>query len=173
MKIESASAMRAEMRSQGVIMAYNGEISDELMITLAEILKRRVGSEVDPKRSRSVFAVFMEGVQNLIWHSVAPERAAGMVIISELEAELTVMCANRIKKADSVQLRETLVQLAGADKDRIRQLYREGMSKSIDHEGPGAGLGLLEIARRSPYPINYAFVDVNDDEVDYFIAARI
>jgi hypothetical protein len=47
------------------------------------------------------------------------------------------------------------------------------MSKSIDHEGPGAGLGLLEIARRSPYPINYAFVDVNDDEVDYFIAARI
>jgi len=87
MKIESAIAMRAEMRSQGVIMAYNGEISDELMITLAEILKRRVGSEVDPKRSRSVFAVFMEGVQNLIWHSVAPERA--LVWLSYLSSRLS------------------------------------------------------------------------------------
>ena len=86
MKIETAVAMREQMRADGVIMAYNGEISDELMVTLAEILKRRVADGSDPKRSRTVFAVFMEGVQNLIWHGVGSERAAGMVIITEVES---------------------------------------------------------------------------------------
>jgi hypothetical protein len=31
----------------------------------------------------------------------------------------------------------------------------------------------LEIARRSKQPISFAFVDVSEEEVDYFIAARI
>jgi hypothetical protein len=173
MKIDTAIAMRSQMQTDGVIMAYNGEISDELMITLAEILKRRVSDGADPKRSRTVFAVFMEGVQNLIWHSVGSVRPAGMVIISEVESEVTVMCANRIPRRSAANLKQTLEQLALADKDTIRQLYREGMSRTVEYEGPGAGLGLLEIARRSKQPISFAFVDVSEEEVDYFIAARI
>lgn len=173
MKIETAIAMREQMRADGVIMAYNGEISDELMVTLAEILKRRVADGSDPKRSRTVFAVFMEGVQNLIWHGVGSERAAGMVIIAEVESEVTVVCANRIGRSSAEKLKQSLEQLASADKDTIRQLYREGLSRTVEYEGPGAGLGLLEIARRSTQPINFAFVDVNEGDVDYFIAARI
>ena len=47
------------------------------------------------------------------------------------------------------------------------------MTKSNDHEGPGAGLGLLEIARRSSTPISYEFVEVNNDEVDFYISAIV
>jgi hypothetical protein len=72
-----------------------------------------------------------------------------------------------------VKLKVTLEQLQGADKETIRQLYREGMSKSNEHDGPGAGLGLLEIARRASHPISFAFMDVDADHVDFFLAARI
>jgi hypothetical protein len=47
------------------------------------------------------------------------------------------------------------------------------MSRSAEHEGPGAGLGLLEIARRSVTPISFAFIDVDADNVDFILAARI
>ena len=39
MEIQSVIDMRREMRQEGVIMAYNGEISDELMVSLGVILR--------------------------------------------------------------------------------------------------------------------------------------
>jgi hypothetical protein len=96
-----------------------------------------------------------------------------MVCISQQDGEITVVCGNRIQREESLKLNETLEQLQRADKDTIRQLYREGMSKSNEHEGPGAGLGLLEIARRASHPISFAFMDVDEDHVDFFLAARI
>lgn len=173
MEISQAIDIRNAMQKSGVIMAYNGMVSDELMVTLADILKSRLDGQDDAKRSRTVFSVFMEGMQNLIWHGRTGEHANGMVCISEHDAEITIVCGNRLARSDSLKLKETLEQLQGADKDTIRQLYREGMSRSGEHEGPGAGLGLLEIARRASHPISFAFTEVDSGQVDFFLAARI
>lgn len=173
MEISTAIDIRSVMQRSGVIMAYNGSVSDDLMVTLADILKSRMEGLDDAKRSRTVFSVFMEGMQNLIWHGRTNQNAGGMVCISQQDGEITMVCGNRINRADSVKLKETLEQLKAADKDTIRQLYREGMSRSNEHEGPGAGLGLLEIARRASHPISFAFTDVDDLHVDFFLAARI
>jgi len=70
-------------------------------------------------------------------------------------------------------LKERLIKIEGADKETIRQMYREGMSHSSEHEGPGAGLGLLEIARRSSQPCRDSFQDVDDTSVDFILAATI
>ena len=172
MDIATAVDIRSVMQQSGVIMAYNGSVSDELMVTLADILKTRMEGD-DAKRSRTVFSVFMEGMQNLIWHGRTTQDATGMVCISQQDGEVTVVCGNRIGRGDSVKLKAVLEQLQSADKDTIRQLYREGMSRANEHEGPGAGLGLLEIARRASHPISFAFMDIDESHVDFFLAARI
>jgi hypothetical protein len=115
----------------------------------------------------------MEGVQNLIWHGGDNSDTSGMILITQDEGHVTIMCGNRIAQKDTLDLRERLNQIANADKETIRQLYREGMSNSKEHEGPGAGLGLLEIARRSSQPISYVFVDIDKDTVDFILAATI
>ncbi len=68
MDLSQAIGLRNELRNNKVIMAYNGAISDDLMLTLADLLKSRMLAQDDPKRSKTIFSVFMEGVQNLIWH---------------------------------------------------------------------------------------------------------
>jgi len=94
-------------------------------------------------------------------------------LITEHDKEITIMCGNRIEKDQTGGLKDRLAQIEGADKDTIRQLYREGMSHASEHEGPGSGLGLLEIARRSTQPISYTFVDVDEHSVDFILAATI
>jgi hypothetical protein len=47
------------------------------------------------------------------------------------------------------------------------------MSNASEHAGPGSGLGLLEIARRSTHPISYTFDEVDGDSVDFILAATI
>ena len=173
MDLSKAIEMRNNLREHHVIMAYNGTVSDELMVTLAEMLKSRLLAHQDAKRSKLIFSVFMEGVQNLIWHGSDKEDDGGMILITEHGGEITIMCGNRIPKNETHGLKERLHQIEGADKETIRQLYREGMSNASEHNGPGSGLGLLEIARRSTHPISYTFVDVDDHSVDFILAATI
>ncbi|PIT77430.1 SiaB family protein kinase [Limnohabitans sp. B9-3] len=173
MDLDQAIGLRNQLRTHKVIMAYNGAVSDDLMLTLADLLKSRMLAQDDPKRSKTIFSVFMEGVQNLIWHGGDDSDTSGMILITQEEGQVTIMCSNRIAQKDTFELRERLSQIENADKETIRQLYREGMSSSNEHEGPGAGLGLLEIARRSSQPISYAFVDVDKHTVDFILAATI
>ena len=173
MDLSQAILLRNSLRNNHVIMAYNGTVSDDLMVTLADMLKERLVANDDIKRSKLIFAVFMEGVQNLIWHGKEHAENMGMILITEHEKEITVMCGNRIEKDKTQGLKDRLAQIEGADKDTIRQLYREGMSKADGHEGPGSGLGLLEIARRSSEPIKYSFDEIDEHSVDFIIAATI
>jgi hypothetical protein len=155
-------------------MAYNGEISDELMISLGVILRNHFEAMGDgQKKARSVFSLFVEQVQNLIWHTRGEERAAGMIVIAEDGDEVTLVCGNRVDRDKAEVLKQTLQSIQGVDKETIRQLYREGLSKSGNHEGPGAGLGLLQLARQSKHPLTFAFVETSDGDVEYFLAARI
>jgi len=173
MDLSQAILLRNSLRNNNVIMAYNGAVSDDLMVTLADLLKERLVANDEVKRSKLIFAVFMEGVQNLIWHGKEHEENMGMILITEHDKEMTIMCGNRIEKDKTQGLKERLAQIEGADKDTIRQLYRDGMSHANQNEGPGSGLGLLEIARRSTQPISYTFVDVDDQSVDFILAATI
>jgi hypothetical protein len=174
MEIQSVINLRHEMREEGVIMAYNGEISDELMISLGVILRNHFEAMGDgQKKARSVFSLFVEQVQNLIWHTRGEERAAGMIVIAEDGDEVTLVCGNRVDRDKAEVLKQTLESIQGVDKETIRQLYREGLSKSGSHEGPGAGLGLLQLARQSKQPLTFAFVETSDGDVEYFLAARI
>ena len=59
MDISKVISMK-EMQQSGTIMAYNGEITDELMVSLGVILKERLKSLDNAKVSRTVFTVFME-----------------------------------------------------------------------------------------------------------------
>ena len=68
MELLEAIELRNNLRKHNVIMAYNGAVSDSLMLALADLLKSRMMAQDDPKRSKTVFSIFMEGVQNLIWH---------------------------------------------------------------------------------------------------------
>ena len=174
MEIQSVIDMRRDMRQEGVIMAYNGEISDELMVSLGVILRNHFEAMGEgQKKARSVFSVFVEQVQNLIWHTRGEERAAGMIVIAEQVNVVTLVCGNRVDRDKAVILRETLESIQGVDKETIRQLYRESLSKSGSHEGPGAGLGLLQLARQSTQPLSFAFVETDEGDVEYFLAARI
>jgi len=58
--------------------------------------------------------------------------------------------------------------LNSLDKQELRQFYKEKMRSDNDNpESQGAGLGLIEIARRATAPIGYSFEPISDG-LSYF-----
>ena len=94
MDISKVISVRKKMQQSGTIMAYNGEITDELMVSLG---KERLKSLDNAKVSRTVFTVFMETMQNVIWHSDAQITTA-MITISNDNDQINVVCFNRVNK---------------------------------------------------------------------------
>src|SRR4029079_9709311 len=66
--------LRGMLHSQGVIFAYSGYVTEPVLSGVGEALKQKLTiDDADTKTLRSVFAVFVEQMQNIIRYS--PETA--------------------------------------------------------------------------------------------------
>ena len=62
--------LRGMLHSQGVIFAYSGYVTEPVLSGVAEALKQKLTiDDADTKTLRSVFAVFVEQMQNIIRYS--------------------------------------------------------------------------------------------------------
>ena len=56
MDLSQAISLRNSLRNNHVIMAYNGTVSDDLMVTLADLLKERLVANDDVKELTDINA---------------------------------------------------------------------------------------------------------------------
>ena len=76
--------LRGMLHSQGVIFAYSGYVTEPVLSGVGEALKQKLTiDDADTKTMRSVFAVFVEQMQNIIRYSAEKaQRRAGSRIRS-------------------------------------------------------------------------------------------
>ena len=68
--------LRGRLHKQGVIFAYSGYVTEPVLSGVGEALKQKLTiDDADTKTLRSVFAVFVEQMQNMIRYSA--EKAEG------------------------------------------------------------------------------------------------
>ena len=62
--------LRATLHKQGIIFAYSGYVTEPVLSGVGEALKQKLTiDDADTKTLRSVFAVFVEQMQNIIRYS--------------------------------------------------------------------------------------------------------
>ncbi len=62
--------IRTVLRKQGIIFAYSGPVTETVLSGVGEAIKQKlVIDDADTKTLRSVFAVFVEQMQNMIRYS--------------------------------------------------------------------------------------------------------
>ena len=108
--------LRAMLHKQGVIFAYSGYVTEPVLSGVGEALKQKLTiDDADTKTLRSVFAVFVEQMQNIIRYSAekSPDAAAsgrrrtalteiryGILTIGREGNDYVVCAGNLIERAD-------------------------------------------------------------------------
>jgi hypothetical protein len=87
--------LRGILHKQGVIFAYSGYVTERVLSGVGEALKQKLTiDDADTKTLRSVFAVFVEQMQNIIRYSAekveAPLAPPPTRALMEIAAGLTI-----------------------------------------------------------------------------------
>ena len=174
---------RAVMRAKGIMFAYSGYVTEPVLSGVGEALKQKLSIEdADTKTVRSVFAIFVEQMQNIIRYSAekaqggeeAPlELRFGVLTIGQDEGSYVVHGGNLVERADVERIEERLSAIRAMDKAQLKAAYKEQLKVGPDEYSKGAGIGFIEIARRASKPIEFDFMEVDDEHAFFALKASV
>ncbi|WP_247648317.1 SiaB family protein kinase [Pseudodesulfovibrio sp. zrk46] len=158
-----------EMQREGVILYFNGPVSQPVVESIAELMRTKMRAEEAKMGSvQRVFAVLVEQMQNIVRYSserhmdspkFQGEMAHGQVVVGrEEDGRFFVACGNRILAEDSGGLAEQIDLLQSMNRDELKAYYKERRKAPDCATHKGAGLGFVEMARKAAQPLAYDIV---------------
>lgn len=158
---------------------FAGPMTHSLIENIGETLRSKLATENNTtKTTLNVFGVFVEQLENIIRYSVEKEIIKqedneekelkyGIIVIGERDGRYYVIGGNKIDCNKKEKLQNQLELISQMDKDELRKYYRQKRKEGPDEDSKGAGIGLIEIARKADYPIEY---DIRQNGEDCFFA---
>ena len=169
--------MREIYNRQQIMLCFNGPISRSLIEEIGNALRNYLSAEqVQPSAAMDVFAVYIEMTQNIRHYARtknwADQDAGATVVVSRDGAGRYVVSAgNLIERPDGQALLERVEELSGYDKAQLKAAYKEQLRKPRDADAvSGAGLGLIDIARKASEPLQASLRELSDGRA--FISLR-
>jgi len=167
-----------DLKAKKILFCYSGPIAQSSIEGIGSTLRRNLAiEEAGPTASLSVFSIFIEQVQNVLNYSAEKLNNAeksddslrvGIVVIgTEENGDYFVYCGNQVCNQDIPNLRKNIDLIRSLSKDELKTLYKERRRMEPELGGKSAGLGLIEMARKSGRPMEYSFIEI-DNHISFF-----
>jgi len=168
--------LKTALDQQGIFFCFGGPMSQELMVGIGDTLRNKMKlDEANSSTIVKVFSMFVEQTQNIIHYSAEktpPDESkaklsSGIIGVGYDTGHYYVLCGNMVKKEAVARLSEQLTKLQSMSKDELKRYYKEERRKESRPESKGAGLGFIELARKSVKPIEFDVKQI-DNEFYFF-----
>ena len=171
--LDFAYQLYKTMKTNEISLVYEGEITQEVTKTFTALTERNLAKADESSQvQRKVFSVMVECLQNISKHGDAmsdeEEERRGIVMVSKGDDSYNIITGNIINNEKIAGLRESLELVNSLDKKGLSNLYKTQIKEGTLSEKGGAGLGLIDIAKRTGSVMHYNFKEIND-EVSFFV----
>lgn len=181
MEASDLYSLREHFTKQRILLCFNGPISRSLIEEIGNALKNYLHAEqAQPSAATDVFATYIEMSQNIRHYSASrgygEQDASATVVIARDETDhYTVSAGNLVELEDGRTLAARIAVLADLDKTQLKAAYKEQLRKPRDGAAicGGAGLGLLDIARRSTAPLVASLTELTSRQAFFSLRATI
>jgi len=164
-----------KMKKNNINLAYEGEITHQITKAFTSLTENNMIKEEDYNTvQKKVFHVMVECLQNISKHAqnrnniVTSKDGRGIFMISKDESEYNVTTGNVIDNDKVVILRDILENINQLDNAGLKKLYKQQMREGRLSERGGAGLGFIDIARKTGQKLIYSFLTI-DEEKSFFV----
>jgi len=177
--LEFAYQLYHTMQANEINLVYEGVVTQEITRTFTALTeKNMVKAEESNQVQRKVFNVMVECLQNISKHADAisddeNEERRGIVLVSHGEDSYNVITGNVVKREKKEGLEKSLEHINSLDKEGLSALYKQQIKEGHISEKGGAGLGFIDIAKKSGNKIDYQFKDLTDDLCFFILITTI
>lgn len=157
-------------------------ITSELLTTILSIMETKMESyEEKPKVKKKVFNVLVECLQNLYHHidkdveleDVITFDKSALLMIAKNTDNYQIMTGNYMETKNVEELKGKLDLVNSMEKDELKAYYKEVLSNGERSKKGTAGLGMIDIARKSGQKLVYHFMEVNDSTSFFSLTVKI
>lgn len=142
---------------------YNGQLNAAISDHIISLDILNTDKTDQPSRMKKrVFSVVVESLQNVTRHNEDTEENDEFFAIQLIKGFYYVTTVNLIHNENIEKIDTFLKKIQGANPDELKKLYQETLENNVFSSKGGAGLGLLEIARKTNNKIYYNFQKIND-----------
>lgn len=169
-----------KMKKNNINLAYEGEITHQITKAFTSLTENSMIKEEDYNTvQKKVFHVMVECLQNISKHAenrnniVTSKDGRGIFMISKDESEYNVTTGNVVDSDKVSVLRDILENINKLDTAGLKKLYKQQMREGRLSERGGAGLGFIDIARKTGQKLIYSFLTINEDKAFFVLTSTI
>jgi hypothetical protein len=157
-------------------------VTSELLTTILSIMESKMDAyEEKPKVKKKVFNVLVECLQNLYHHidkdNISEEILSfdnsALLMIAKNTDNYQVMTGNYMETKYVNDLKAKLDLVNSMDKLELKSYYKEILSNGNRTEKGTAGLGMIDIARKSGQKLDYHFMKFDDKTTFFSLTVKI
>lgn len=165
-----------KFKDHNIILSFKGALSQELLVEMGSLVKNQV---TITKQIKSIFAVFVELAQNIMHYSAETEMingkaiGVGLLMFTDDGGNYNIYSGNMVKQGSIKQLTDKIDFINSLDLVELKDFYTKSRKLDRNSESKGAGLGLIDIARKSKSKIHYKIEDFTNEMSFFLINIKI
>ncbi|MBN1112669.1 MAG: SiaB family protein kinase [Bacteroidales bacterium] len=164
------------MKAREITLVYEGEINHQITKAFTSLAETNMAKDEEANSvQKKVFHVMVECLQNVSKHAEGlpiydfEPNSRGIFMVSKNETYYTITTGNLIGNEKIEGLTKLLEQINELDKDGLSILYKTQIKQGRLSEKGGAGLGFIDIAKKTGNKIDFNFLPIEDDSHHFFI----
>lgn len=159
-----------------LLLAFNGDFSQDVIVSLGEVVRSEVAAGSNSVLAKRAFTVFVEMAQNVLHYSLergAGGKGKGRFILLRGSDGFHLLTCNIIDAARMDYLRQRVGEINRMGPSELKSSYLSKRRQLIPEANGGAGLGLMDIARRSGKPLGIGFMTEGEGKLRFYLRSII
>lgn len=171
------------MERENILLSFKGVVTSELLTSVLSIMESKMDyMDESPKTKKKVFNVLVECLQNLYHHIDGTEEdrnlerieaKSALFMISKKGDRFMIQTGNYIDLENAVELERRLEMINNMDKEELKRYYQETLSNGSMSDKGTAGLGMIDIARKSGNKLEYQFLQISENSRFFCLNIKI
>jgi hypothetical protein len=168
------------MKAHEITLVYDGEITHQITKAFTSLTESNMAKEEESNTvQKKVFHVMVECLQNISKHADTFGSddylfaGRGIFMVSKGKRDYHVTTGNVIENRKIEELTDMLEEINSLDKEGLKQLYKKQMREGRLSDKGGAGLGFIDIARKTGNKLEYHFLPIDETSSFFLLSSSI